>query len=415
MVAPHVQQDALALLETGQLHGFHAAFSYDPTVWWQKLGIRTGRWLGRDFERELRKRTVDPALRPYLTSDPARELVRLLAARIDRSQRLGDVVWERAEIGFDRRVARHRLAADVEAVFGYEHACADTFQAAKASGRKTLYVVPAPEPGFVQRMFEKETAEFPELQTAFFKHTSAREDRRAARREREWNLADRIFVASKFTRETYVQAGRDVGRVTLAPLGAPPPLAREACLAGGSRPEDPMTFLWAGTFGIRKGAHYLLQAWRAGNLGRHARLRIFGSATLPARVLRPLPDGVELLGSVPRDELWREYEHGDALVFPTLCDGFGMVATEAWSHGMPVITTDRAGVFDLLKPGQNGLQVTAGDAPSLLAALTWCLEHRAEVREMRAAARDTALRWQWSDYRRLVGAAVAELGEARRT
>eukprot|EP01031_Cornospumella_fuschlensis_P004945 gene4945-biopygen4120 len=228
-------------------------------------------------------------------------------------------------------------------------------------------------------MLEDELARFPALRTPFFDHTFAREERRAARRREEWDAADLVVAASRFTKDTFVQAGRDPAKVVIIPYGAPPPAALDHALAGGSRPGQKLEVLWAGTFGIRKGAHYLLEAWRRGGFERHARLRVFGAVNLPDSLLHPLPPGVELGGSIPRDQLMERYRESDVLMFPSLCDGFGMVATEAWSQGVPVITSDRAGCTDLLRERENGLLVRAGDPTALVEVIQWCLDHRAEL------------------------------------
>ena len=89
----------------------------------------------------------------------------------------------------------------------------------------------------------------------------------------------------------------------------------------------------------------------------------------------------------------------DALIFPTLSDGFGMVVTEAFARGLPVITTDRAGASDLVRTRENGLIIRAGDTEAILAALRWCLDDRAKLAAMSLAALETARSWQWSDYR----------------
>ncbi len=104
-------------------------------------------------------------------------------------------------------------------------------------------------------------------------------------------------------------------------------------------------------------------------------------------------------GSVVRSVLFEAYEAADILVFPTLSDGFGMVVTEAFAHGLPVITTNRAGASDLVRHGVNGLIIPAGDAVALANALKWCIENRQQLTGMRQAALDTARNWQWSDYR----------------
>jgi len=102
----------------------------------------------------------------------------------------------------------------------------------------------------------------------------------------------------------------------------------------------------------------------------------------------------------------QHYRRSDLLLFPTLCDGFGMVATEAWSQGLPVLTTSHAGAADLLQPGENGLIVSPADSRALVVQLQWCLSHRRELRRMRAAAHATAAGWQWTDYRRTLAATI---------
>jgi glycosyltransferase involved in cell wall biosynthesis len=406
-VAPFVQQAARALHEGGALHSFHTTLRHAPDEPWQRLAARGARLVGYDFETQLRRRAVTGLPAGLVHARPAGELLRLLAARLDSSRRLGDFVWEKTELAFDRHVARRLAASDADSVYGFEHSSLATFQTARATGRRIFYDVPAPEPGFVQSMLEREFAAHPVLDSKFQRHVRPREARRAARRHAEWDLADVVLAASRFTRDTFARAGRDTSKVVIVPYGAPPPAPAAPARAGGSSPPNaPLSLIWAGTFGARKGAHYLLDAWRRGQLGRHARLNIYGAVTLPDELLHPLPQGVELHGSIPRAALMDRYQQSDLLVFPSLCDGFGMVATEAWSRGVPVLTTDCAGCSDLLRPGVNGLIVPAGDATALLASLHWCLEHRAELRAMREPSLATAARWQWSDYRAALRAAL---------
>jgi glycosyltransferase involved in cell wall biosynthesis len=52
--------------------------------------------------------------------------------------------------------------------------------------------------------------------------------------------------------------------------------------------------------------------------------------------LRPLPEGVEPLGRVTRDELAALYRRAACLVFPSLHEGFGLPALEAMASGCPV-------------------------------------------------------------------------------
>ena len=141
---------------------------------------------------------------------------------------------------------------------------------------------------------------------------------------------------------------------------------------------------------------------------RCARAQVYGSIGLPERVLRPVPEGLELMGSVPQVDLFAAFERADVLVFPTLADGFGLVVTEAFSRGLPVITTDKAGASDLVEHGRNGLIIPAADSAALAEALRWCLDNRKALYQMRFHALETARRWQWPDYRRLLIAKITE-------
>ncbi len=409
-VAVFVQQVARSLHEAGQLERFITTLRDNPTSAVQRLACALGRVAGRDLQVQFRRRAITEIPLDRVESHPWGELLRLATGAVDRDGRLTDLVWEKTETAFDRRVARavHRGLAGV---YGFEFSSLATFQRAHELGVRAVYDIPAPETRFVQALLSAEMEKFPELRTAYHRHTAAREEERTARRRAEWHAADLVLVNSHFTRNSYERAGLDCKKVRVAHLGAPAPVARDAALgstAGKSTP--PLTLLWAGTFSVRKGAHYLLEAWRSGQLGRHTRLRVFGAVTLPDRMLHPLPEGVELRGSIPRTELLHHYREADALIFPTLCDGFGMVVTEAWSRGLPVITTDRAGAADLLKPGVNGMLIRAGDPAAIIESVAWCHAHRPELRAMRDGALATASAWQWSDYRRLHASLLRDAG-----
>ncbi|MBX3749536.1 MAG: glycosyltransferase family 4 protein [Opitutaceae bacterium] len=405
MTAPHVQQAARALHEGGLLRRYVTGLREKPEALSQRIACAGARLCGYDLATQLRRRAVTEVPHELVEDHPWGELLRLCTGRIDRSGRLADLVWERTEAAFDRAVAR-QLQPNVRGVYGYEYSARHTFERARALGIPTIYETPSPEPRFVQSILDREVGRFPELQSPFYHHTAAREEARIAYRRLEWHAADLVIANSRFTRDSFARAGLDTAKVSVIPLGAPPPVTLDQTRAGGTAGAGPVRFLWAGTFSIRKGAHYLVDAWRLAGLGDAAHLEVFGSQALPAALVQSLPAGITIHAPVPRPILMARYQAADMLVFPTLCDGFGMVATEAWSRGLPVLTTSHAGASDLLRPEVNGLQVPAGDAAALAAALQWCVAHREEIGAMRVAARETAQRWQWADYRLALASTV---------
>ncbi|MBA3848435.1 MAG: hypothetical protein C0502_00385 [Opitutus sp.] len=416
-VAPFVQHAARALWEAGLLDRFFTTLVNDERSFWQNAGAQAARLVGRDLRAQLRRRAVTGLPPEIVTTLPFTELVRLGSGPLDRSGRLTDRIWSWAEPAFDRRVAR-RLPQTARAVYCFEYCALATFRAARTRGLATVYDAPSPDPAYVRGVVDREVERFPVLDTPYHRHTRQREAPRLARRREERDLADILIAASTLTRDTYVAAGFPVERVRVVPYGAPPTAPREVALSGGSCGAGKLRLLWAGTFSIRKGAHYVLEAWRRGALGRQAMLKVHGTVGLPDALLHPVPEGIEFGGSIPRDRLAQAYHEADALLFPTLCDGFGMVATEAWSHGLPVITTKQAGAADFLRDRENGLLIEAGQPEAIAGAVHWCLGHRSELAAMREPSLATAARWQWADYRRALAQAVRPLldrsaGDAR--
>jgi glycosyltransferase involved in cell wall biosynthesis len=379
---------------------------YDPSAWWQRAAIRLGRAVGYDMESNLRRRTLTEVPEHLVEDFPWWELARLSVSKLDRSGHAGDLVWGFSERAFSRFAAR-RARPPVSVVYSYEYCALAVFDAAKAQGMRVVYEASAAEPTFAFNAIQREIARFPEIETRYHRREAGQMPGRTAWRRREWNAADLVIANSSFTRSTYAAAGFDVGKIRVVPLGAPPAVTPEAAAGGGSDPGGPLRLVWAGKFGALKGAHYLLEAWRNAGLSRLAQLDVFGLQALPSSMVNPPPPGIRFHGTVPRAALLDYFDRSDALVFPTLSDGFGMVATEAWSRGLPVITTRNAGASDLLQAGKNGLLAEPGDAASLAEALFWCAAHRAELKKMRVAAQATASGWQWEHYR---GALMAALG-----
>src|SRR5690606_14647801 len=108
----------------------------------------------------------------------------------------------------------------------------------------------------------------------------------------EWELADLVIANSEFTKSTYIAAGCPEKKIEVVPYGAPPTKDQQG--KGEIRREQPLRLLWAGTLSIRKGAHYLLEAWNAHFADAPVELRAFGACELPKRFTANLPKNIHL-------------------------------------------------------------------------------------------------------------------------
>jgi phosphatidylinositol alpha-mannosyltransferase len=146
----------------------------------------------------------------------------------------------------------------------------------------------------------------------------------------------------------------------------------------------------------RKGLPLLLRAFEALREHVPCELTVIGPSSEQLSPMLLDDRGVRALGKVDDDRKRYELERADVLCAPSLGgESFGMVLTEAFASGTPVIASDIAGYRDVVRDGVDGILVPRGDAQGLAEALRDLYEQPARRAEMaRAAARDVE-RFAW--------------------
>jgi phosphatidylinositol alpha-mannosyltransferase len=160
-----------------------------------------------------------------------------------------------------------------------------------------------------------------------------------------------------------------------------------------------LRILFVGRPEERKGLPILLTAFNA--LVEHVpcRLTVIGSER--EDILRYVADPelmrfMDIRGRVSREELWAELHGADLLCAPSLSgESFGMVLTEAFAAGTPVIASAIAGYNDVVSDGADGLLVPPGDPQRLAEELQRVHYEPERLQEMGEAARRSAQRYAW--------------------
>ena len=162
---------------------------------------------------------------------------------------------------------------------------------------------------------------------------------------------------------------------------------------------DDLRILFVGRPEERKGLPILLTAFNA--LVEHVPCRLTVIGAEREDVLRYIADPdllrfMDVRGRVSGESLWRELHEADVLCAPSLSgESFGMVLTEAFAAGTPVIASAIAGYNDVVSDGVDGLLVPPGD-PQRLAEELQRIHHEPErLGEMGEAARRSAQRYAW--------------------
>jgi glycosyltransferase involved in cell wall biosynthesis len=101
---------------------------------------------------------------------------------------------------------------------------------------------------------------------------------------------------------------------------------------------------------------------------------------------------IRITGWLSSEQVREEILAARALVLPSLAEGLPVVLMEAMALRRPVLTTYVAAIPELVRPGENGWLVPAGDVEELARALQDLLARPvAELRAMGEAARRRAL------------------------
>lgn len=77
---------------------------------------------------------------------------------------------------------------------------------------------------------------------------------------------------------------------------------------------------------------------------------------------------VELLGSLPHEEVLQLLRKADVFLFPSYTEGFANALLEAMAVGLPVIATDVGANAEMLE-NEGGVIISAGDANALIQAI----------------------------------------------
>ncbi len=175
------------------------------------------------------------------------------------------------------------------------------------------------------------------------------------------------------------------------PAHAGPPPAQER--AGAERP---LRIAFVGQAVERKGLPVLLRAFEALREQVPATLTVIGPTRAEIEHMMLDGRGVEALGKVSEELKVSELSRADVLCAPSLHgESFGMVLTEAFAAGTPVVASDIPGYRDVVRDGEDGLLVRAGDALALAECLrALAFDERRRAR-MSAAALERAERFAW--------------------
>ena len=371
----HYYHTALSLHRCGYLGDYITGPSaLDDEAWIQRRG--------RIFERLWIERRLE-GIPPHLVKRMwLPEIVQKAVKRLGGTSEQSN--WVHNEL-FARKAAR--LMTDCDAVHFVNSVGREAARKAKRNGAVVICDMREEHPDYQERILSEEAKR---LKIQFTVPGSSYRHRIIE----EIHLADYIFCPSSYAKRTFVEQGISADKLVVCPYGVD---TKQFARRESSRPSGQFNVLFLGNICMRKGVHYLLEAFQSAGLG-NARLLLAGPID---PLFRPVLDRYsmfELVGPIPHSQVHEQYLKADVFVIPSLADAYPLVVLEAMSAGLPVIVSENTGSADVIENGREGFVVPIRNAREIAERLTLLYENREQCARMGIAAASAARALSWENY-----------------
>lgn len=322
-------------------------------------------------------------------SIPGKEIAIRLHARLPRRLQWPDAL-PTLDDWFDRRAANH-LPDRLDLCTAWSGMGLHTLRAAKRRGAVAVVERCSSHIEYQRDILVEEYARFG-LDVSPVSPITVRKELQ------EYAEADYIGVPSYFAKRTFLERGVAEEKLIHVPYGVDLAAFRPL-------PKKDRTFriINVGSQSIRKGTHYLLQAFSELRLPDAELLLVGPVAGEMQPVLQKYEGSFRYIGPVRETELVHYYAQADVFALCTIEDGFGYVLGQAMACGIPVVTTTNSGGMDLIREGRDGFILPIRDVAALKERISYLYENREECAAMgqNALARVRS-EFSWNDYGRRV-------------
>ncbi|NOQ14160.1 MAG: glycosyltransferase [Methyloprofundus sp.] len=212
----------------------------------------------------------------------------------------------------------------------------------------------------------------------------------------EYELADYISIPSSYVQRTFVENGIPEEKLLLNPYGVNLSKFEQV-----TKKDSIFRIIYAGGLSLRKGSHYLLQAFYELNLP-NCELWHLGSITDEIKpFINQYPcKNISFFGHLQQDELHKYYSQGSVFIMASIEEGMAMVQLQAMACGLPLICTMHTGGDDLMTAnGKEGFAIPAQEVDALKEKILFMYDNQSLAKEMgQRAKKRVSNGFSWADY-----------------
>lgn len=237
---------------------------------------------------------------------------------------------------------------------------------------------------------------------------------------------DYISIPSFFVKRTFLEKGIPESKLIHIPYGVDLSSFKQI-----PKTDNIFRVVFAGGMTLRKGVHYLLQAFSELDLPNSELLLIgamneeikpffekYKITTRNTQISPNIPNKpnysansdtfvnsgygntrIVYIGHIPQKELYKYYSQGSVFVMPSLEEGLSMVQLQAMACGLPLICTTNTGGDDVVEEGKSGFVIPIRDMGKLKEKLAYLYENPEICVKMGQSAKErVSSGFTWDDY-----------------
>lgn len=150
---------------------------------------------------------------------------------------------------------------------------------------------------------------------------------------KEWDLSDLIIVNSQYSKNCLIEKGVSSQKIKIVPLAYNKPINEFEKINNKK-----LKIAFIGNVNKIKGFETFLEVAKL--TSDSCEFVAIGNIYIDNKIFHDAKSYISFLGFLNKEELEEYYKQIDVLIFPTFCDGFGMVQLEAMANGIPVIASE---------------------------------------------------------------------------
>ncbi|MFW6014461.1 MAG: glycosyltransferase family 4 protein [Candidatus Nanoarchaeia archaeon] len=284
---------------------------------------------------------------------------------------------------------RIKKLKNVDVIIAWPGLNRNVIKAAHKKNIKIVFYYGSAHPDFKKKLFEDEYS-----RAGLQKKVAGTENNKIKEKMEAHYNADLVFVGSQRVKEQFIQKGFFGKSIKVVPYST-----NISFFYPAGKKDEKFRILFCGRLILRKGVHYLIQAFYELDLP-DSELVLLGSLSEEMKYYldKYKSNKIKTHGAVLHSKINKYYNLADVYVQPSLSEGLSLTVLEALSSGLPVIASENTGAGDIVENGKEGFIVPIRDVDAIKEKLKFLYENPMKRKKMAENARKLAERYDMSNY-----------------